>query len=373
MALTYGCHCYGVEYDEQLVIKSRELAQSCGVSHLCHFEHMDILLMRKNWMEETIPRKITHIYSFDRVFTPKVWIQMEALVRSYAKSEGNRLRYVVSTFSDKYWMTPMKNTLKIPIRMCVSGEGKTFYILQLPIKKIYEKNDSKTTVPLKPHVMMKGKGTTDGKTDGEKEKSPSELKDSDPKGAVKTLIDTTTKSLRTKGSKVSKISQTISQSQKKVSLPVQTIGNGVYVSKSTIKDGGLGLFTDHDIRKGEYITKYDGPVIDWKTAVQRRKNGDCSHIRTLVSQYSCIDGFTTPQNGVGGGSFINDATGGANSSHLNEKGTLKNGAFKNTTKFILRTNNKTMESVIWIRAITDIPKNTELFASYGRSYWKNFK
>ena len=88
-----------------------------------------------------------------------------------------------------------------------------------------------------------------------------------------------------------------------------TIGNGVRVGPSglttAINDAGRGLFATKRYDVGDYI--YDGEVIDWATATQRRLDKLGTHIVSLEPCQSMIDGLNVPAvNGRGGASFIND-------------------------------------------------------------------
>lgn len=81
---------------------------------------------------------------------------------------------------------------------------------------------------------------------------------------------------------------------------LSTIGDGVEVKKSTIKDAGRGLFALKVFHKGDYITLYDGELITRQEA-RRRTNLEYMASREGI----IIDGQREPRVGRGGGSFAN--------------------------------------------------------------------
>lgn len=92
-------------------------------------------------------------------------------------------------------------------------------------------------------------------------------------------------------------------------MPLQqcaVIGSGVEVLPSSILGAGNGLWATRGFRKGEWITEYDGVVIDRQLACRMREQGLDSHVRTLSSQWDCIAGLKVPLRGCGGASFAND-------------------------------------------------------------------
>lgn len=142
------------------------------------------------------------------------------------------------------------------------------------------------------------------------------------------------------------------------------IGYALRVAKSTIPGAGRGLFAVEGFRKGDTITEYDGEVIDIREAERRRKLNLDSHIRTLASGRVAIDGRKVPNSiGHGGGSFANDA-----------RGPQTNAEFCNSTKVTAGLKRSgTLKAIerTWLRATKDILPGQEIFASYGRGYWKH--
>lgn len=132
--------------------------------------------------------------------------------------------------------------------------------------------------------------------------------------------------------------------------PQCTVGDGLKVDTSLIKRAGFGLFATRDFRKNEYITHYEGEMISRQEALARRSRGEDSHIKCLHLMGDCIDGIKGKfaVKGCGGASLVNDAR--------SQRG--------NNSRF------ETRNGTIWLRATRDIAKGEELYASYGRTYWR---
>ena len=81
---------------------------------------------------------------------------------------------------------------------------------------------------------------------------------------------------------------------------LSSIGDGLYVSKSTIQNSGNGLFSSKTFRKGSYITLYDGENITRKEALSRTVLTHMASREGVI-----IDGLKFPVFGRGGGSFCN--------------------------------------------------------------------
>jgi SET domain-containing protein len=146
-----------------------------------------------------------------------------------------------------------------------------------------------------------------------------------------------------------------------------TIGDGIEVKQSSIPESGNGLFATRDFNEGEIITTYDGETIDFKTAGELRKQGKASHIRTLVRMSICVDGFKDPADAhrKGGGSFCNDANYSGDTAGVSK--------YQNNAKFSVENSAKDPREICYIRALKDIKSGEEIFVSYGRDYWKDFK
>jgi hypothetical protein len=141
-----------------------------------------------------------------------------------------------------------------------------------------------------------------------------------------------------------------------------TIGNGVFVADSKLRDAGRGLFADKDFRKNDLITEYGGEVIGADEAKRRRAKGVASHISSLVPMHVCIDGrhVSAVKQGEGGASFINDSLG---KHPYNCKFVVRD-----TPHGVVRTGLSVGERC-FVVALSNIRKGDELYVSYGNDYW----
>jgi uncharacterized protein len=118
------------------------------------------------------------------------------------------------------------------------------------------------------------------------------------------------------------------------------------VRKSTIPNGGKGLFTKKKIQKGERIVEYKGKLMPWKEVNHR--NGNNGYIY-FINRKNVLDAFTYKK---ALGRYANDARG----SHR-VKGITNNAAYNSEG---LR---------VYIEAIKDIPAGAEILVGYGKEYW----
>ena len=115
------------------------------------------------------------------------------------------------------------------------------------------------------------------------------------------------------------------------------------VKPSNVKAAGLGLYSGKKaIRKGTSI-KYSGEQLT-RAQIDRRYGDKTAQYTLCRSAKSCLDARRTDEPGMA--RWINDSRG---TSHRNN--TRLTGGFTAT-------------------ATRKIPPNTEIFASYGREYWK---
>jgi len=119
------------------------------------------------------------------------------------------------------------------------------------------------------------------------------------------------------------------------------------IKTSTLPGCGKGLFTKIFIPKGTIITEHTGRITSLKDAV----DADCSNSYLFyVSRNHVIDAKDEHESFA---RYVNDANG------LNKKEGLSN-----NSKYIK------IGKRIFIEAIKDIPKNKEIFVSYGKEYWE---
>ena len=148
--------------------------------------------------------------------------------------------------------------------------------------------------------------------------------------------------------------------------------SGVDVRPSTIKAAGRGLFATRRFDVGDLITEYGGIVISCEEAKKRREAGKASHIRTLDSMYTAIDGLSvTVATGNPGGSFANDPHRG----DVKEKPNRWNATFvklEHRQQIGLRLCERGgLQALarIFLKAVRVILPNDEIFVNYGRGYW----
>lgn len=140
------------------------------------------------------------------------------------------------------------------------------------------------------------------------------------------------------------------------------LGNGLHVQQSTIPSAGMGLWTTRNFRKNEFITYYSGRRVTGDREVQKImdehragiERGEDAHSHTLsVNRFELIIGFKgmPPPPQQGGGSYANDGGPSLNNSRYH-KLTLNSG-----------------KDVVLLKATTNIDKGSEIFVSYGKTYW----
>lgn len=151
-------------------------------------------------------------------------------------------------------------------------------------------------------------------------------------------------------------------------LQVRRLGqNGLRTAPSSICDG-CGLFVDHNVSAGAYITYYDGVLFDRQSLNQwlSRDSGrtlppelHLSHARTLHAQqadiWAPLDAKLALEWQLGGGGYCNDG------------GYLQSESLTNAH---LVGVSKGINKMIVVQAISDIAAGQEVFVSYGKGYWK---
>jgi hypothetical protein len=143
--------------------------------------------------------------------------------------------------------------------------------------------------------------------------------------------------------------------------------SGISVRPSAIAGGGLGLFTARDFAKGEVITWYDGAIISGAEAkAYREVDVDrVSHIRTLETGHTAIDGLKTVVAGRGGGSFANDANWEGGGHARKDQNNARWHRLEASTR------NGLPGPTVVIVAKSDLVAGTEVTLPYGRQYWKD--
>lgn len=120
----------------------------------------------------------------------------------------------------------------------------------------------------------------------------------------------------------------------------------LFIRKSTIPQGGKGLFTRKKIRKGDRIIEYRGRLTTWKEADHREgRNGYLFYI----DRNHVVDAYTYNR---ALGRYANDARG------LNRrKGLINNAIYE------------PVGTRVYIDAKRDIPAGGEILVDYGKEYW----
>jgi uncharacterized protein len=124
------------------------------------------------------------------------------------------------------------------------------------------------------------------------------------------------------------------------------------VKKSTLPGAGKGLFTLKDIKKGQIVCEYEGEKITWDEAIKRNDKNKGGYVY-YISDKVCIDAWNAKKTF---GRYANDAAG------LNRVKGLRNNSVYYEVK-----------NRVYIKATRNIKAGSEIFVSYGRSYWNIMK
>jgi SET domain-containing protein len=125
------------------------------------------------------------------------------------------------------------------------------------------------------------------------------------------------------------------------------------VKKSLLPKAGKGLFTTHEIKKGDTVCEYEGERITWAEAERRNEEDDKSGYVFYITKKNCIDAFDFTETF---GRYANDAAG---------LGRVK--GLRNNAVYEIRKNK------VYIVATRKIKAGSEVFVSYGKQYWKVMK
>jgi hypothetical protein len=129
-------------------------------------------------------------------------------------------------------------------------------------------------------------------------------------------------------------------------------GTFLLVKESQIPNSGKGLFLRVDKRKGELVALFRGEVLTYEEAEQRAfKNEDGYFIN--MSNGTILDSMHVECFAK----YANDAHG------------LGKSKFRSNSEIQLSGS----PDIAYLIAIRDIKAGEEIFTSYGRKYWKNFK
>ncbi len=123
------------------------------------------------------------------------------------------------------------------------------------------------------------------------------------------------------------------------------------VKKSKIPKSGKGLFTTHDIAKGEIVVEYEGEKITWKECLQRNQaqKGKGGYYFYINSK-NCVDAQYTEW---ALGRYANDAAGPGRVAGL-----------RNNCVY------EVIKGKPYIKATRNIKAGSEIFVAYGKEYWE---
>lgn len=173
--------------------------------------------------------------------------------------------------------------------------------------------------------------------------------------------------------------QTVRTVPKRTAENAASICNGIEVRESTLPNAGLGAFACIRFAVHEYVTEYDGEIIDWDEAKERRSRGrDGTHIVRLELGHAAIDGKNVQNElGRGAASFINDPIdkGRVNCklvrTHCLKGVSRSSSVAQSPAKVNTRSSASTVHNLQRCFAVATKPicPGDELFIDYGADYW----
>ncbi|KAH0471993.1 MAG: uncharacterized protein KVP18_000380 [Porospora cf. gigantea A] len=140
-------------------------------------------------------------------------------------------------------------------------------------------------------------------------------------------------------------------------LTIATINDGVSVEPSKLEgNAGFGLFAQRDFKRGDRVTEYVGHVVSYDAAKRLRNKRQASHVVSVSSQCTCIDGIKQPRTYHGGASFANDAS-------------RQLGLAGNNTKNYTWYDRQLGRTRCFLQATKAIQIGDEICLGYQNSYW----
>lgn len=126
----------------------------------------------------------------------------------------------------------------------------------------------------------------------------------------------------------------------------------LYVSESTLKGAGNGLFTKSAIKRGEKIVEYTGDIITWKECEKRNNEmvDGMGAYYFYINKKKCIDAQHHLDSLA---RYCNDAN-----------GFTKIPGLKNNARFEI------IKGRVYIIASRNFKAGDEVFVAYGREYWQ---
>jgi hypothetical protein len=152
----------------------------------------------------------------------------------------------------------------------------------------------------------------------------------------------------------------------------------LFVKPSQVIDGGLGVYAAEIIPKNKMITIYGGKYL---TASQGAERDVKTHIRTIQSQFLCVDALCTEQNGFTLEDLVHDHMVGGFVNSSDNTNFEKNCEYKKLEQcckgFPRIDKDSEIQSLdhIMMKTIKRIKRGQELFSTYGRghclTYWQS--
>jgi SET domain-containing protein len=126
------------------------------------------------------------------------------------------------------------------------------------------------------------------------------------------------------------------------------------IKKSQIPRSGQGLWTKEDIKKGDVVCEYTGDKITWKECTRRNDTQE-NHggYYFFINARNCVD---AQYDLTSMGRYANDAA-----------GYTRVAGLRNNCKYEVRKGKP------YIIATRNIKEGSEIFVSYGKSYWKTME
>lgn len=125
----------------------------------------------------------------------------------------------------------------------------------------------------------------------------------------------------------------------------------LFLKSSGIKNSGKGLFTSIPIFKNEVISLFKGEILSNKEAALRARNKKDGYFINMLD-----------------GTIMDSMHVSCFAKYANDSEGFKATKYKNNSKIALDENNK-----VCLVATKNIKSGEEIFCSYGKAYWKNFK
>ncbi len=123
------------------------------------------------------------------------------------------------------------------------------------------------------------------------------------------------------------------------------------VKPSQIPNAGKGLYTTHDIKKGDVVCEYEGEKVTWKECERRNEAQTSQGVYYFyISPKNCVDAQYTMDAKA---RYANDAAG-----FGRVPGLMNNCVYE------------VRKGKPYIIATRNIKAGSEILVSYGRSYWR---